>query len=89
MSQPWFLYILECRDETLYTGVTNDIPKRLAKHNAGKGAKYTRSRRPCRLVYSERHKNESAARRREHEIKRWRRDKKLTLIIPKITIKLT
>ena len=49
----WQVYILRCADGTLYTGSTNDVEKRLAAHNAGRGAKYTRARRPCALVYVE------------------------------------
>jgi len=76
----WFLYILECRDGSFYTGVTRNIPERLKKHNSGKGAKYTRSRRPCRLIYFEKSRSESKARRREREIKGWTRKKKEILI---------
>ncbi len=76
----WTLYILRCADGTLYTGITTDPDRRLKAHNAGKGAKYTRSRRPAVLVYSEEHDTESSARRREHEIKRWPREHKLQLI---------
>lgn len=75
-----FVYIVECADQTLYTGWTTDLERRLAAHNAGKGAKYTRSRTPVRLVYSELHPNQSAAMRRENEIKRLRRNNKLKLI---------
>lgn len=75
-----FVYIVECADQTLYTGWTTDLERRLAAHNAGKGAKYTRSRTPVRLVYSETLTNQSTAMRRENEIKRMRRDQKLKLI---------
>ena len=75
-----FVYIVECADRTLYTGWTTDIKRRLAAHNAGKGAKYTRSRTPVRLVYAEAQPNPSAAMRREVEIKRLRRSQKLQLI---------
>ncbi|MDH4037964.1 MAG: GIY-YIG nuclease family protein, partial [Candidatus Krumholzibacteria bacterium] len=53
MPGPWFVYILRCSDRTLYTGVTNDTDKRVADHNAGRGARYTRARLPVRLVYVE------------------------------------
>jgi len=76
----WYLYILECNDRSLYTGVTNDIPNRLEKHNTGKGAKYTRSHRPVKLVYFEECGSESDALKREIEIKSWPREKKLSLI---------
>ena len=80
LSRNWCLYILNCRDGTLYTGVTTDIDKRLKRHNSGKGAKYTRGRRPVCLVYLERDLTEGAARRREREIKSWRRQKKAALV---------
>jgi putative endonuclease len=80
MTSLWFLYILECRDGSYYTGVTQNVPERIKRHNAGKGAKYTRSKRPCELAYFEEHETESRARRRESEIKGWRRAKKQQLI---------
>ena len=73
----WWVYLLRCADGTLYTGSTNDVKKRLAAHNAGRGAKYTRARRPCALVESR-----SAALRREAAIKRLTRAQKLRLIGP-------
>jgi putative endonuclease len=75
-----FVYILECSDGSLYTGWTTDVATRLATHNAGRGGRYTRSRRPVRLCYWERHPNRTAAMRREHQIKQWRRHRKLALI---------
>ena len=77
----WQVYILECSDGTYYTGITKDIPARLECHNSGNGAKYTRSRRPCRLVYFENHKSESAARKREYEIKNQKRADKDKLVL--------
>ena len=74
-----FTYMLVCADGTLYTGWTNDLEKRLAAHNAGKGAKYTRSRCPVRLLYYEEFAEKSEAQRRECEIKRLPREKKLAL----------
>lgn len=76
----WFVYILKCRDGSYYTGVTKDITARLEKHNAGKGAKYTRTKRPCAVVYAEKHPDEHTARRREIEIKTWRHAKKEELV---------
>lgn len=76
----WYLYILRCRDNSYYTGVTKDIAQRLDRHNSGKGAKYTKSRRPCELVYYEEYDNEVIARRRELEVKGWRREKKHALV---------
>ena len=80
MANTWYLYILQCRNDSYYTGITTDIPARLETHNVGKGAKYTRSRLPCRLVYFEECGTESEARRRECEIKKWRREKKHELV---------
>lgn len=75
-----FTYILLCSDGTLYTGWTDDLEKRLAAHNSGKGAKYTRSRLPVRLVYSEEYENKREAMSREWHIKRMTREQKLQLI---------
>jgi len=75
----WSVYLLRCADQTLYTGMTNDLKKRIACHNAGKGAKYTRARLPVKLVYLEKMKNESAARKREAAIKKLARKEKLKL----------
>jgi putative endonuclease len=66
----WYVYILQCRDGSLYTGIAKDVMKRLAKHNAGKGARYTRSRRPCLLRFMERHASRSSALKREAAIKK-------------------
>ncbi len=76
----WYIYILKCSDESYYTGITNDVAARLDKHNSGKGAKYTRSRRPCEVVYIEECESEIAARRREREIKKLRREQKEDLV---------
>ena len=80
MDKPWFVYILSCRDASLYTGITDNIPKRLAAHQAGKGAKYTRGRGPLQLQYTEKCDTYSRALRREAQIKRLRREQKLQLI---------
>ena len=66
----WYVYILRCADDSLYTGIARDVAARLALHNAGKGAKYTRGRGPVTLVYSERAVSRSQALQREHAIKR-------------------
>ena len=76
----WYLYILRCKDDSLYTGITTDVEKRLEAHRAGKGAKYTRGRGPLELVYREECGDHSDALRREVEIKRLPRDEKLKLI---------
>ena len=75
-----FVYILRCADGTLYTGWTNDLEKRLQTHAAGKGSKYTRSRLPVELVYTERYDAAREARSREWHIKRLTRAQKLALI---------
>ncbi len=67
---PAFVYIVRCADGTLYTGWTTDVARRVAEHNAGRGAAYTRQRGPVALVYSEAQPDRSAAMRREEEIKR-------------------
>lgn len=71
--------MLRCSDGTLYTGASADVARRLAAHNAGRGAKYTRARRPCVLVYQEQAADKSAALRREAAIKRLSRQEKLAL----------
>lgn len=76
----WFVYMLECADGTLYTGVATDVAARVAVHNAGKGAKYTRGRRPVTLVYQEQIGNRGAALSREHAIKRMRAADKRKLV---------
>lgn len=79
-ARGWRVYLLRCRDGTLYTGATNDLPARLARHAAGKGARYTRSRLPVRLVHQEPAANRGAALRREAALKRLTRAEKLALI---------
>ena len=76
----WYIYILRCGDDTLYTGITDDVEKRFAAHCAGKGAKYTRGRGPLTLVYTEEVEDKSAALKREHAIKKLPRAEKLKLI---------
>jgi len=80
MEKTWKLYILRCRDGSLYTGITTDVRQRLDAHNSGKGAKYTRSRKPVELVYQEACADHSHALRRELEIKAMKREQKLKLI---------
>jgi putative endonuclease len=76
----WFVYIVLCADGTFYTGATNNLDARVKKHNSGSGAKYTRSRLPVRLVYSETASDKSAALKREYAIKRMTRAQKAALI---------
>lgn len=75
-----FVYMLRCKDGSLYTGWTNDLEHRLAMHNSGRGAKYTRGRGPVELVYSEELPDKEAALRRECAIKKLRREQKLALL---------
>ena len=76
----WYIYILKCNNHSYYTGITKDIPTRMERHNSGKGAKYTRTHRPVILVYYEKYETEREAKKREYEIKGWRREKKEQLI---------
>ncbi|EAQ81339.1 UV DNA damage repair endonuclease UvsE [Blastopirellula marina] len=80
LARPWTVYMLQCADGSLYTGVTNDLSQRIAKHNAGTGARYTRSRLPVVVVYQESQPNQSAALKRELAIKALSRAAKETLI---------
>ena len=76
----WQVYIILCSDETLYTGITTDLQRRLAQHSSGRGAKYFRGRQPLAVVYKECGHTRSTAGRREVEIKRLSRTEKLLLI---------
>ncbi|MBU2044035.1 MAG: GIY-YIG nuclease family protein [Candidatus Omnitrophica bacterium] len=76
----WYVYILKCFDNTLYTGSTNDLKRRLKEHNSKKGAVYTRFRLPVKLVYSESQPDRSLAQKREAQIKGWPRARKKQLI---------
>lgn len=78
--RPQYVYILKCADGTLYTGWTTDLKARVAAHNAGKGAKYTRPRRPVDLVYHEEYDDKGTALSREHAIKQLTRAQKDKLI---------
>ena len=76
----WSLYILKCSDDSLYTGITTDLKKRLKRHNQASEVKYTRARRPVKIIYTEALSNESLARKREIAIKKLSRRNKLRLI---------
>ena len=76
----WYLYILECKDGTLYTGITSDLIKRIIKHNRGKGAVYTRLKRPVRLIYWEEFPDKVLAAKREKQIKSLKRREKIEFI---------
>jgi len=79
-EKQWLVYILQCGDGTLYTGITDDLAHRLEMHRAGKGAKYTRGRSPLTLVYQENAPSYSDALKREYRIKQLSRQEKFTLI---------
>ncbi len=80
-GRQYVLYILLCADTTLYTGITTDIDRRLREHNTGKaGAKYTRTRRPVKIVYLKKYKDRSSASRAEAIMKKLSREKKLALV---------
>ncbi|HEU5260935.1 MAG TPA: GIY-YIG nuclease family protein [Gemmatimonadales bacterium] len=76
----WTVYLLRCRDGSLYTGITSDLGRRLARHRAGTASAYTRSRLPVRLVYQEPQPTRSAALKREAELRRLPRTRKLALV---------
>ena len=76
----WFVYVVRCRDGSYYTGSSTDVAARIDRHNAGAGARYTRSRRPVELVYVERKRSRSTALKREAAIKALRRAEKVTLV---------
>jgi putative endonuclease len=75
-TKPWYFYLARCGDGSLYSGICVDLEARFEKHNSGKGAKYTRSRLPVTMVYSEELESQSAALKREAEVKRWSKDRK-------------
>ena len=78
----WHVYIIECSDGTLYTGITNDLDRRITAHNDGRGAKYTKSRRPVRLRFSEPAADRKNASQREYASKSLRKAEKMRLITP-------
>ncbi len=76
----YFVYLLQCGDKSIYTGITTDVARRLEEHKAGTGARYTRSRKIIKILHTEEFKNRSLASKREAEIKSWPRAKKLLFI---------
>ncbi len=85
MSKPknktdWFVYVLRCADNSLYTGITLDIKRRISEHSRGQGSRYVRRKLPVKLVYKESHPSKSKALKREIEIKQWTRPMKLAFI---------
>ncbi|MDP1690276.1 MAG: GIY-YIG nuclease family protein [bacterium] len=76
----YFVYILKCKDGSLYTGITTDVERRFAEHKNGVGGHYTSAKGIVKVIYAEAHPDRSSASKREAEIKSWRRDEKLNLI---------
>ncbi|MBN3038511.1 MAG: GIY-YIG nuclease family protein [Candidatus Omnitrophica bacterium] len=76
----WQLYIVECKDGKFYTGITNDLDRRIKQHNRGQGCRFTKFRIPVKLIYNEVHPSRSSALKREAEIKGWKKGRKLKLI---------
>ena len=83
----WNLYVLLCEDGTLYTGITNNLEKRIADHKKGIGGRYTRSHKPIRLVYQEKITTRSQALKREFEIKSLKREEKIKLLNLQLSLK--
>jgi putative endonuclease len=80
---PFYFYLARCADESLYVGSCNNLEEREMRHNEGKGAKYTRDRRPITIIYSEQYETLIEARRRELQVKKWSRVKKENLAVGK------
>jgi putative endonuclease len=76
----YFVYILECEDGSLYTGITTDVQRRFNEHRIGRGGAYTRAKKVKKILYTEKHNNRSSASKREAELKSWPRGKKLKFI---------
>ena len=76
----WYVYIIQCKDGKLYTGITNDLNRRLTEHNSGHGGRFTKFRKPVKLVYYQEALDKSTALKREIEIKKLNRNEKLSLV---------
>lgn len=76
----YFVYLIECSDKSIYTGITTDIERRFREHSLGRGGAYTRSKRVKKVLYTEQYPTRNEALKREAQIKSWRREKKLNLI---------
>ena len=79
----YYVYIIECKDKTFYTGITTDVARRFNEHKAGKGGHYTRAKKVKKVLYTEQFKTRSEASKREAEIKGWQREVKLELVLSK------
>src|SRR4030067_3637386 len=75
----WFVYMVKCKDGSIYTGISNDVEDRIKEHNSGQGGKYTASKRPVRLIFQEEQTDKSSTLKREKQIKNWGRVKKEAL----------
>jgi putative endonuclease len=80
MSFMYYVYLLECEDRSVYTGISTNVERRFKEHAVGKGARYTSSKKAKRVLYTEEHPDRSSALKREAQIKRWPREKKLQLV---------
>ena len=80
MSEPWFVYIIKCKDSELYTGIAKDVEKRVKLHNQGLACRFTKYRHPVKLLFVERHPGQDSARKRELAIKGLTREKKFAII---------
>ena len=76
----YFVYLIKCKDNTLYAGITTDVKRRFKEHSLGKGGAYTRARKVIRIIYTEKHKDRSSALKRESEIKKLTHKQKLNLV---------
>ncbi len=76
----YYVYLIECRDGTLYTGITTDVKRRFKEHSSGRGGAYTQAKKVKKLLYTEEYKTRSEALKREAQVKNWRREKKLALV---------
>ena len=77
----YYVYLLQCGDRSIYTGITTDVERRFKEHQSGIGGKYTRAKKAVKVLYTERFKTRSEASKREAELKRWSRKKKLSLVL--------
>ncbi len=80
----YFVYLIECSDKSIYTGITTDVARRFNEHKTGIGGHYTRSKQVVKVLYTEQFKTRGEALKREAQIKGWRRDKKLALVLNKL-----
>ena len=76
----YFVYLIQCSDKSIYTGITTDVQRRFKEHKSGKGGHYTRSKKVTKILYTEKHRDRSSALKREAQLKNWDREKKLTLV---------